>query len=459
MRKTYILLTAILAVLFSSCAQTEPDVWGGISGVVKDFQNNNPLEGVKVTITSTGDSKITGSDGQFTFENLDAKEYTISFEKAGYLTVTQVVRVLAGETVSAHVQMKPNLLGIEVLPTSLDFGTDKSSLELTVTATNGKSVHFEVSTSDTWITVTPTSATVSASTKLTVLVDRNVAAGKYSGTIIITANSEQMTVPVYMQVAGGVKPVISVQSISEVGQTTAKINGLLTLEGGLSVSDYGVCYATTSNPTVNNTKISRGGSSSSQSFVCQLSGLTPGTQYHVRAYAVSDGNTYYGNEKTFTTSNGGGGGGGGGDEDYSSAKLKSTNDKLTIAILSCKRLASGNIQMETTILNTGVDQYTDFRVQAVGSGYSWDAKTYTTEIVDDFATDYGQYDLKMSLNGKEGNSLSAVSVPQNATKKFILTLKNVPEDATRISVHLASMFYGYPIEYAYLTYDNVPIYK
>lgn len=456
MRKSYLLLTVILAVLFSACAQKEPDVWGGISGVVKDFQNNNPLEGVKVTITSTGDSKITGSDGQFSFENLDAKEYTISFEKAGYLTTTQTVRVLAGETVSAHIQMKPNLLGVDVLPTALDFGTDKASLELTVTATNGKSVHFDVKVSETWITVTPTSATVSTSTKLNVMVDRNVAAGKYTGSIIISANSEQMTVPVYMQVAGGVKPVISVQSITEVAQTSAKINGLLTLEGGISVSDYGVCYATTANPTVNNTKISRGGSSSSQSFVCQLSGLTPATQYHVRAYAVSEGSTYYGEEKTFTTSNGGGGGGG--SEDYSSATLKSTNDNLSIAILSCKRLASGNIQMETTILNSGINEYTDFRVQAVGTGYTWEAKTYTTQIIDDFATDYGQYDLKMTLNGKEGNSLGGVSVPLNATKKFNLTLKNVPEDATRISVHLACMFYAYPVEYAYLTYDNVPIY-
>ncbi|MBQ9522247.1 MAG: hypothetical protein IJR74_00305, partial [Paludibacteraceae bacterium] len=80
-----------------------------------------------------------------------------------------------------------------------------------------------------------------------------------------------------------------------------------------------------------------------------------------------------------------------------------------------------------------------------------------TEILDDFGTDYNIYSLKMSLNGQEGNSITT-SVPLGATKRFTFTIQDVPADATQISLHIVSMFYAYPCVYAYLQYNNVPIY-
>ena len=141
------LLTLSCVLLLAGCVQKEPDVWGSISGIIKDALTSQPLENVKVTVTSTGASKVTTSDGQFSFDNLDAAEYTLSFEKSGYYTATQTVRVPAGEQVTAQVQLKPNRLGLEVNPASLDFGTDKNSLDLTITATGGKSVRYEVTSS------------------------------------------------------------------------------------------------------------------------------------------------------------------------------------------------------------------------------------------------------------------------------------------------------------------------
>lgn len=459
MKKIFLFFSVVAALVCSSCVKQEPDIWGTISGVVKDVQTNQPLEGVKVTVTATGASQITNSDGQFTFDNLDATEYSLSFEKAGYFTLTQKVTVLAGETATAQVQLKKNLLGIDVTPTVLDFGVGSSSMNITVTAQTG-SVYFTAASNSGWLSVSPKSASVSTSTILQVLVTRgSLSPGSYEGAITITANGESLLIPVYMQVSGGSQPVISVESVTAVTQTTATVNGVLTLENGVSVSDYGVCYSTNATPTINNTKISRGSTSVSTSYSCQLSGLNPGTEYYARAYAVSGGQTYYGNTKSFTTTSQSGGGGGGGTEDYSSAVLRSTNDYITIELLSCKRQASGNVLMETTILNTGINQNTDFRVCGIGEGQSWDGQTWTTDVSDPLFTTYGYYDLSMSLNGKSGSKLSGgVVVPLNSKKKFSITIKHVPADAPSISVHLACMFYGYPCEYTYLTYDNVPIY-
>ena len=42
-------------------------------------------------------------------------------------------------------------------------------------------------------------------------------------------------------------------------------------------------------------------------YTCIITGLKPGTKYHVRAYALS-GLEYYGDDKSFTTEDNGGGG-------------------------------------------------------------------------------------------------------------------------------------------------------
>jgi len=217
MKKLFFVISMIATLVCTSCVKEEPNIWGSITGIVKDQQTNQPLEGVKVTITTTGASQITGSDGQYSFENLDAKEYTVSYEKSGYLTQTQKVNVLAGENVTAHVQMVKNLLGLDVYPQILDFGTATQFQTLTLTATGDKQVYYTVGRNQSWLTVSPTSGTVTPGNPmpLNVVVNRgSLTAGSYDGAVTIKANSVDFVVQVHMQVAGAGQPVISVESVT-----------------------------------------------------------------------------------------------------------------------------------------------------------------------------------------------------------------------------------------------------
>ena len=449
----------ICILLFSSCAQQELNVFGSVTGIVKDAQTSNPLSGVKVTVTYTGASQITTSEGQFMFDNLDAQEYTLTFEKSGYMTTTQTVKVLAGETVSVHVQMQKNTLPIDVSPTFLNFGTNESSLNLTLTATDNQSVMFTTSTSDNWLSVTPQSGTVNSSspTTLHVMVSRTLSAGSYEGILTIRVNSESKTIPVYMQVAGANVPVVSVESVTGITQTTATVKGLLTVEDGLSVSDYGVCYSINTLPTVNDQKASRGGCSKSTDFTCQLSGLTPGIAYNVRAYAVCDGITYYGNTKSFTTATSGGGGSG--TEDYSSAIVNSDNNQVAINLTSCRRTGT-RVTIEATILNKGINPCDCYRMNTIGNGYTSGKITHYTYIEDDLYTDYSYNQLGFYLNNRSniGGSMDT-QLPVGSTKILKITIDGVPVLAKQISVYIATVFMGTsPTEYAFLTFKNVPIY-
>lgn len=92
---------------------------------------------------------------------------------------------------------------------------------------------------------------------------------------------------------------VTTASITQITETTAVAGGNVTNDGNASVTERGVCIATVSNPTTAHTKISAG--SSIGMFTCNLKDLQPNTKYYVRAYAVNEKGTAYGEEVTFIT--------------------------------------------------------------------------------------------------------------------------------------------------------------
>jgi hypothetical protein len=82
-------------------------------------------------------------------------------------------------------------------------------------------------------------------------------------------------------------------------RTTATISGNnVSSDSNSPISERGVVYATSANPTTANTKVIVSGTTGS--FDAALTGLTGGTTYHVRAYATNAIGTAYGSGITFT---------------------------------------------------------------------------------------------------------------------------------------------------------------
>jgi len=96
-----------------------------------------------------------------------------------------------------------------------------------------------------------------------------------------------------------VSPVLTTAAVTEIGATTAKSGGNITSDGGSPVTARGICWGTAANPTTSNSHTTQG--TGSGSFTSNLTGLQPGTTYHVRAYAINSSGTAYGNDITFTT--------------------------------------------------------------------------------------------------------------------------------------------------------------
>ena len=94
-------------------------------------------------------------------------------------------------------------------------------------------------------------------------------------------------------------PSITTTSASNVTSTTVFTGGNVTSDGGSTITERGVCYETTQNPTTGNFKLVSTGTTGT--FTSNITDLTPGTTYYVRAYAINSVGTQYGTQISFTT--------------------------------------------------------------------------------------------------------------------------------------------------------------
>jgi hypothetical protein len=93
---------------------------------------------------------------------------------------------------------------------------------------------------------------------------------------------------------------ITTSTPTAVTSSSVTLGGNITNTGGTTVTERGICYATTQNPTVSNTKVVVG--SGGGTFSTTVSGLQASTTYYVRAYAINSVGTTYGSQVSFSTS-------------------------------------------------------------------------------------------------------------------------------------------------------------
>ena len=86
---------------------------------------------------------------------------------------------------------------------------------------------------------------------------------------------------------------------SEITSTTAKSGGDIVSDGGALVYTSGICWNTTGSPTVYDAHTTSGVGIGN--FIHGLTGLMGSIKYYIRAYAINDAGTAYGNVEEFTT--------------------------------------------------------------------------------------------------------------------------------------------------------------
>jgi hypothetical protein len=88
-------------------------------------------------------------------------------------------------------------------------------------------------------------------------------------------------------------PIVTTEFIGNNSATSATIQGYVIEDGGAEVTNRGIAWATTYNPTIENQTISSG--EGLGAYPVNITDLSPGTTYYARAYATNSDWTAYGN--------------------------------------------------------------------------------------------------------------------------------------------------------------------
>ncbi|MFN5480065.1 MAG: LamG-like jellyroll fold domain-containing protein [Chitinophagaceae bacterium] len=129
--------------------------------------------------------------------------------------------------------------------------------------------------------------------------DGAITAGKKYTYYVLAVAGDNKSDTVTIEITPIFNITLSTGIVSEITSTSAKITGNITSAGGGIISSRGICWSTSQNPTINNSKSSEG--TGLGQFISSLTGLTPGTTYYARAYGENSRGVVYGSQISFTT--------------------------------------------------------------------------------------------------------------------------------------------------------------
>ncbi len=129
------------------------------------------------------------------------------------------------------------------------------------------------------------------------------ASGAFGGTCPITPDSPTAGSRVAVNRLLVVAPTVTTQSADQIATTSVRGNGNITATGGENCTRRGFCYkvGTSGDPTTSDSVAYDDGDFGTGAFTKSITGLTAGTSYRVRAYAVNSAGTSYGTTVTVTT--------------------------------------------------------------------------------------------------------------------------------------------------------------
>jgi uncharacterized protein (TIGR02145 family) len=119
-----------------------------------------------------------------------------------------------------------------------------------------------------------------------------------NGTIIQIPISTIDSITFFTGAPGNLATITTIAA-ENITTSNALSGGNIINDGGTPVTQRGICWATTPNPTTaNNVTVAGSGIGL---FGANLNNLNPGTTYYARAYAINTAGTAYGNQVSFTT--------------------------------------------------------------------------------------------------------------------------------------------------------------
>lgn len=127
----------------------------------------------------------------------------------------------------------------------------------------------------------------------------------YVSPFIVVNSAPMFGQTVSFKTSNIIQPTVNTVAAENINHISAKLNGSLTARGTNAISEYGIVWATTANPTTAVTtkyRVAANVTNFPHNFTTIAGSLSPNTTYYFRAYVISGGVTSYGQNLSFSTS-------------------------------------------------------------------------------------------------------------------------------------------------------------
>lgn len=309
MKKFILLLLISLGLITFNQSCKEPPVEaepGAINGFVKDKDSGEPIENVEVLLMPVDKIVTTKSDGYFEFKDLEVGDYSLAASKTGYKDYIDenTVSVKSLEIISRDVVMERLQVSLVLVDdegdemSELDFGNLNTDVKRSFNILNNgeATLSYKIDNTASWVVDVTESEGVlqpDSLTKVEVTIDRDkLSIGENTASLRITSDEIEMVL--------SVKAYKSVNIITldaaDITTNSAVLRGSINLDGK-SITEKGFVVYTDENSV---TEYDVAGNEIGE-FSCQISELEDGAVYYYKAYMIVGDETFYGEEKSFTT--------------------------------------------------------------------------------------------------------------------------------------------------------------
>lgn len=309
MKRFILLLLISLGLITFNQSCKEPPVEaepGAINGFVKDKDSGEPIENVEVLLMPVEKIVTTKSDGYFEFKDLEVGDYSLVASKTGYKDYIDenTVSVKSLEIISRDVVMERLQVSLVLVDdegdemNELDFGNLNTDVKCSFNILNNgeATLSYKIDNTASWVVdVTESEGVLQADslTKVEVTIDRDkLSIGENTASLRITSDEIEMVL--------SVKAYKSVNIITldaaDITTNSAVLRGSINLDGK-SITEKGFVVYTDENSV---TEYDVAGNEIGE-FSCQISELEDGAAYYYKAYMIVGDETFYGEEKSFTT--------------------------------------------------------------------------------------------------------------------------------------------------------------
>ncbi|MBZ4041159.1 rhamnogalacturonan lyase family protein [Flavobacterium hibisci] len=227
-----------------------------------------------------------------------------------------------------------------------------------------------------------------------------IAAGSLYPYVVYTkTNTGGIVTPIVRAYVPAPPPaVLTTNTVTNLTSTTAESGGNIISDGGTAITERGIVYSTSINPTVANTKIIAG-TSGTGNFSVNITGLTPATLYYARAYAINGGTTYGENVRLNTLALP--------DAVVNTPKQVEFLNRGVVAL----RKSANEVFISWRLLGNDPSGIA-FNVYRDNVKINQTPITASTNYIDNISTN-GSYTIKPIVNGMEGSATVPVSVWAN----------------------------------------------